>query len=115
MLIKMFPQIKDRFARWTVFELSIEEISQLLIKLWGLKVRGRNTGVVATPLTCFALCFLHEPLAKTMSAIRLIYPDDADFKPLGNRMRSSYQSAKSRSGSFDQEEKPVTVKGQRVQ
>src|SRR5579864_7725442 len=87
---KLFPKVQDCFAWWTIFECSVERVSQFLIKRRGLKVRGSNTRVVTSPLTRFAFCSLHELATQACMTVPFIDPDHAKLEPHRNRMRSAY-------------------------
>src|SRR5579871_497982 len=87
----LFPEVIDRFARRTVLKLPVERVAQLLVKFRGLIVPCGEARVATAPLPRLALRFLHQPSAKSMLAYLLVYPDDADLKPLWNAMRSPDQ------------------------
>src|SRR5579885_3039392 len=90
---EFFPVIICCFAGRAVLQLAIERIAQAFVKAGGLEVRGGEAGVAATAPTGFTLRLLHQLSSKSLPTNLLIDPDDTDFKPLRDGVRSAYQPA----------------------
>src|SRR5579884_3983822 len=92
LLTQFFPIIIDGLTRWTVLKRAIQFVSQPLIKLRSLIVRGGKTRILAASLPRFLFCSLHKLAAYAFMTQAFIDPHHADFKPHRYAIRSAYQS-----------------------
>src|SRR5579885_2960505 len=99
-LIQFLPIIIDGLARRTVLQCAIQFVSQLLIKLGSLIVRGGKTSILAASLARFLFCTFHKLAAYAFMAQTIIDAHHPDIKPHRNAVYSSYYSTKNSSRSI---------------
>jgi hypothetical protein len=95
---KLLPKVEGRFTWRAIFETSVERVPHLLIELRRLKVRGREAGVLTSPITRYTLGPSEKLPAQALLAQPLLDPDHTDLEPERNGMRSAHDSAKHSSG-----------------